>query len=254
MDRLLDRFTHSEVTPEAPAEPAAEAPSAEPAAPAEPEAPPEYAQIPAAEWEATQQRLEQLGPVADYLGNLPDDAFQQQQQPQFDPYTGQPLQQQAPQMPDPYVDPQGFQQWQQDQMRAIVDERLQPLSPVFEHTMSSVSDQVTNAAVDELTGDYPFLNAEDADQRQVYRKTVVDLADSLVMQGEQDAHKALRQAADYVKQIGGFERAAGVKDFLASRGEGGPTDREPASGGNGLPGMGEPTSYAEAARRVLGSG
>lgn len=260
MDRLLDRIIQTEATPEAPVEPAQEAAPEAPAPAAEPEAPAvEYAQIPQDQWDAIQQRLEQAGPVLDYMSNIDPDQLQQQpQQPQFDPYTGQPLQQQPQQMPDPYADPQGFQQWldQRDEQRW--EQRMGPLQPVLEHTMTSVSDQVTNQAVSELASEFGFLAAAadaPAEQQQATkaaRDLVVNTADALVMQGEQDPHKALRDAATHVQQLIDFGKSQGQSEFLASRGEGSPTEREPGINGQGVPGMGEPTTYEEARRRALG--
>lgn len=166
--------------------------------------------------------------------------------PQFDPYTGQPLDpaQQQPELPEAW-DPdysakmQEYLDWRDQQ---VIDRAMGGVQPFVD---TAISEQAQTAMHDALTG----LTGEDGVEgfSEPYFKAAELVGNGFLGETGGDPYAALRKGAEFVTQMVKAERDAAVTAYKESlaRGNG---HQEPAAGASaGLSAPGPAGSYAEIA-------
>lgn len=167
---------------EAPQEPAANS--------AAPEV--EYAQIPAEQWQQTQEMLSAMAPLYE--------AYQQQQQA----YGMQQQPQQQPTEIDPFSD--NFTQ----QLDQYIDQRLAPVtSYTQEQQLSEASEQAMDILNDHVSSQgYTFLNEGSSERALELANHYVAEYEAQYGQGMKAAESAIARAADEIRD---WEKAVGEK-------------------------------------------
>jgi hypothetical protein len=180
----------------------------------------------------------------------PDEYGQQAQQVQYDPYTGQPLQQQPPEIPDPSLDPAGFQNWIGQRDQALLEQMQERLSPLVGFYADQQAQQQITEGFGALPEDARIESMVPEASAEQAREALQAVAVAFVDPQNPDVRGALSEGAGMLR---GLLQSAGEKavaDYKASLSNGGNQVREPGITGAGIEAVDTGLSYDEIIERA----